>query len=438
MLEAAPSANLKGTIKVPGDKSISHRAIMLGGLSVGHTHITGLLEGEDVLATAAALSAMGATVTKQDDGSWIVDGVGLGGLREPDDILDMGNSGTAARLLMGVLAGQKMTCFMTGDASLRSRPMMRVATPLESMGATFTSRDGMRLPLCLIGTDTPLAIEYKLPVASAQVKSAILLAGLSAIGKTTVIEDKPTRDHTERMLTHFGGEIEVIPLDTGGNRITVTGQPELSAADLIVPADPSSAAFPTVAALITKNSSITLTGVGQNETRTGLYTTLIEMGADITFENERIEGGEPIADIIIKSSDLKGVDVPSGRAPSQIDEYPILAIAAAFAAGKTTLHGIGELRVKECDRLSAVVAGLRANGVEVEEGADWMIIHGTNANVPGGGMVKTHIDHRIAMSFLVMGLAAQKSVKIDDASPIDTSFPNFKELMTSLGSNFRN
>lgn len=436
MLEASLSTNLKGTIRVPGDKSISHRAIMLGGLAVGRTHITGLLEGEDVLATAAALTAMGATVTKQEDGNWIVDGVGLGGLREPDNILDMGNSGTAARLLMGVLAGHEMTCFMTGDASLRSRPMKRVADPLATMGANFTSREGGRMPLCIVGTDNPLPIEYTLPVASAQVKSAILLAGLCSIGETTVIENKPTRDHTERMLAHFGGEIKVTPLEEGGNRITVTGRPELTAADLIVPADPSSAAFPAVAATITKGSSVTLTDVGQNETRTGLFKTLIEMGADITLSNERIEGGEAIADLTINSSDLKGIEVPPERAPSMIDEYPILAVAAAFATGKTKMTGIHELRVKECDRLSAVVEGLRANGVKVEEGDDWMVVHGAAGNIPGGGTVKTHIDHRIAMSFLVMGMASNNPVKVDDASPIETSFPLFKELMTDLGAVF--
>ncbi len=438
MLKSNLSKKLIGEVKLPGDKSISHRAVMLGAIAIGRTKINGLLEGEDVLATIAALSSMGAVINKCDDGSWSVDGVGLGGLSEPDNVLDMGNSGTAARLLMGVLAGQDMICFINGDASLRGRPMRRVTDPLGLMGAEFSYRKGGLMPLLIKGSDDLLAMEYKLPVASAQVKSAVLLAGLSALGKTTVIEDKPTRDHTERMLGHFGGEIEIQSMDNGGNRITITGQPELTSADLTIPSDPSSAAFPMVAAIITKGSDITLSNVGLNKTRTGLFTSLIEMGADIKITNQKMEGGEEIGDIIVKSSQLNGIEIPANRAASMIDEYPILAVAAAFAMGKTIMRGIGELRVKECDRLKAIVDGLCANGVTVENGDDWIIIHGNFGNVKGGGFVETHLDHRIAMSFLVMGLAAKNPITIDDASPIETSFPNFHQIMTDLGANLGN
>ena len=438
MLKSNLSKKLIGEVKLPGDKSISHRAVMLGAIAIGRTKINGLLEGEDVLATIAALSSMGAVINKCDDGSWSVDGVGLGGLSEPDNVLDMGNSGTAARLLMGVLAGQDMICFINGDASLRGRPMRRVTDPLGLMGAEFSYRKGGLMPLLIKGSDDLLAMEYKLPVASAQVKPAVLLAGLSALGKTTVIEDKPTRDHTERMLGHFGGEIEIQSMDNGGNRITITGQPELTSADLTIPSDPSSAAFPMVAAIITKGSDITLSNVGLNKTRTGLFTSLIEMGADIKITNQKMEGGEEIGDIIVKSSQLNGIEIPANRAASMIDEYPILAVAAAFAMGKTIMRGIGELRVKECDRLKAIVDGLCANGVTVENGDDWIIIHGNFGNVKGGGFVETHLDHRIAMSFLVMGLAAKNPITIDDASPIETSFPNFHQIMTDLGANLGN
>ncbi len=432
-LRASQSGKLIGTVRVPGDKSISHRSIMLGSLAVGRTTISGLLEGEDVLATAAAFRAMGAKIEKHEDGTWTVDGVGLGGLAEPDDVLNMGNSGTSARLILGILAGHPITCFLTGDGSLRKRPMGRVIDPLGRMGATFTSRDGGRLPLAVTGAEEVMPIDYELPMASAQVKSAILLAGLNARGQTTVIENKPTRDHTERMLTHFGGKITVEPLDNGGNRITVVGQPELTAADLVVPADPSSAAFPAVAAALVPGSEVTLPAVGMNETRTGLFATLQEMGADVTFANEAIEGGEPIADIIVKGGKLKGIEVPAERAPSMIDEYPVLAVAAAFAEGKTVMTGIGELRVKESDRLEAVASGLRANGITVETGDDWMIVHGTGGKIPGGGTVVTHLDHRIAMSFLVMGLVAETPVTVDDGEPIETSFPGFVELINGLG-----
>ncbi|MEQ9489502.1 MAG: 3-phosphoshikimate 1-carboxyvinyltransferase [Alphaproteobacteria bacterium] len=424
---------LSGLANVPGDKSISHRALMFGALTAGRTEISGLLTGEDVLATAAAFRAMGATIETGDDGVWRVDGVGIGGLTEPADLLDMGNSGTAARLLLGVLAGHGMTAFMTGDASLRSRPMKRVITPLEQMGAIFTCRSGGRLPLAITGRVEPMPIRYDLPVASAQVKSAVLLAGLAARGATTVIEHAPTRDHTENMLRHFGAVVEVEEAQDGGRIVTVQGQPELTAAPISVPSDPSSAAFPMVAAALVDGSDVSLPGICLNPTRTGLMTCLQEMGADLAIGNERVEGGEPVGDIVIRAGSLKGVEVPPDRAPSMIDEYPILAVAAAQAEGETLMTGIGELRVKESDRLAAVVAGLRANGVTVADGEDWMKITGTGGAIPGGGVVETHFDHRIAMSFLIMGLAARKPVTVDDGSAIATSFPDFLNIMTGLG-----
>ena len=450
-MTARPGGPLRGTVKVPGDKSISHRAVMFGGLAVGETRILDVLTGEDVVRTAEAFRALGARVDMEEDGSWRVRGVGIGGLTEPADVLDMGNSGTAARLLLGVLAGHGITAFLTGDASLRKRPMGRVTVPLSMMGAQFTSRSGGRLPLAITGKDEPVPIEYELPVASAQVKSAILLAGLAARGATTVIERQATRDHTERLLRHFGATVTVEDLETGGRRITVSGQPELTApADPIrVPADPSSAGFPVVAALIADGSEIFLPNVGLNETRTGLYTTLIEMGAEITIANRRDEGGEPVGDFTVKASALKGIEVPPERAPSMIDEYPILAVAAAYAEGKTVMRGIHELRVKESDRLAAVAALLRENGVTVEDGEDWIVVHGTGqggtgqggtgkgaagkGGVPGGGTVETHLDHRIAMSALVLGHAAQNPVRIDDGNAIGTSFPGFVDLMNGLG-----
>ncbi len=426
---------LRGTAKVPGDKSISHRAVMFGGLAVGETRILDVLTGEDVVRTAEAFRALGAKVDMDADGTWRVRGVGIGGLTEPADVLDMGNSGTAARLLLGVLAGHGITAFMTGDASLRKRPMGRVTKPLGQMGALFTSREGGRLPLAITGKTEPIPIEYELPVASAQVKSAILLAGLAARGATSVIEPQATRDHTERLLRHFGADVIVEDLNEGGRRITVTGQPELTAPEqpIRVPADPSSAGFPTVAALITPGSDVTLPNVGLNETRTGLYTTLKEMGADLTIANQRDEGGEPVGDLVVQASRLNGIEVPPDRAPSMIDEYPVLAVAAACAEGKTVMRGIGELRVKESDRLAAVAALLRENGVTVEDGEDWMAVHGHGGPVPGGGTVETHLDHRIAMSALVLGLNADKPVRIDDGGAIATSFPNFVDLMNGLG-----
>lgn len=430
---ARPGGKLAGVARAPGDKSVSHRALMLGALAVGETRISGLLTGEDVLATAAAMRALGAEVEPGEDGVWTVHGVGVGGLSEPADVLDMGNSGTAARLLLGVLAGHPLTAFMTGDASLRSRPMARVTAPLSLTGARFTMRAGGRLPLSVTGQAEPAPIEYRLPVASAQVKSAILLAGLSARGETAVIEAAPTRDHTERMLRHFGATVTVEPDDAGGRRVAVRGQPELTAADLAVPADPSSAAFPLVAGLIVEGSRVTLPGVSLNPTRTGLIETLAEMGARIGRTNLREEGGEPVADLTVEAGPLTGVETPPERAPAMIDEYPILAVAAACAEGVTRLTGLAELRVKESDRLAATAALLRANGVGVEEGEDWLVVHGCGGAPPGGGVVQTHFDHRIAMSALVLGLACRQPVAIDDGTAIATSFPNFVDLMAGLG-----
>lgn len=426
------ATRLKGSITVPGDKSISHRALMLAALALGVTRIRGLLEGEDVLRTAEALRLLGVAVENKG-GEWRVSGRGVGGLAEPDTVLDMGNSGTAARLLMGVLAAHPMTAVFTGDGSLSDRPMGRVTEPLRRMGARFTCRSGDRLPITLSGTGRPLPIEYEPPVASAQVKSAVLLAGLNAPGNTTVIEPRPTRDHTERMLRHFGADVTETDLPGGGREITVCGQPELEARDITVPGDFSSAAFPLVAALLVPGSRVTVKGVGVNPGRRGLFDTLVEMGADITLANERIEAGEPVADITAKASKLKGVDVPPERAPSMIDEYPVLAMAAACAEGTTTLRGIGELRVKESDRIATVAEGLEICGAEVREEADQLSITGSGAAPRGGGMVKVHLDHRIAMSFLVLGLAADEPVRVDDAGPIETSFPGFQDLMNGLG-----
>lgn len=417
----------------PGDKSVSHRALMFGALALGETAITGLLQGEDILRTAAALTALGADI-RHDREVWRVRGFGVGGAREPDDVLDLGNSGTSARLLSGILASHPLTSFMTGDGSLRRRPMQRVIEPLSRMGARFQSREGGRLPLAVIGTDEMVPIEYELPVASAQVKSCILLAGLNTAGETTVVEPQATRDHTERMLRHFGAEIRVAPVEGGpGKRITVVGWPELKGRDIVVPGDPSSAAFAVVAACIRPGSDIVVENVGVNPLRAGLYTTLKEMGAALDFRNEREVGGEPVADLHVKGGGLKGVEVPAERAPSMIDEYPILAVAAAYAEGTTHMCGLAELRAKESDRLASVSAGLAANGVKHEMGADSLIVHGTGTVPAGGGLVKTHLDHRIAMSFLVMGLGTHEPVAVDDGSPIDTSFPGFAALMNGLG-----
>lgn len=426
------SPALAGTVTVPGDKSISHRALILGGIAVGETEVTGLLEGDDVLHTAECMRRLGATVTRLGDGHWRVQGVGVGGLIEPADILDMGNSGTGARLLMGLVAGHPITAIFTGDASLNRRPMARVTEPLSRMGASFVGRAGGKLPMAVIGARDPMPIEYRLPVASAQVKSAILLAGLCAPGETTVIEPEPTRDHSERLLGHFGAEVRIVDAADGSRHVTLSGQPELVAAPVVVPGDPSSAAFPIVAALIVPGSDIVVRNVGLNPLRIGLFDTLIEMGARIDYLERRVAGGEPVADLRVRHSELKGVTVPAGRAPSMIDEYPVLAVAAAFAKGTTRMEGLAELRVKESDRLAAVAAGLAANGVTHEAGPDYLIVTGKGA-VPGGGTVATHMDHRIAMSFLVMGLASAQPVTVDDNHMIDTSFPDFGGLMASLG-----
>ncbi|MBX3453572.1 3-phosphoshikimate 1-carboxyvinyltransferase [Ferrovibrio sp.] len=437
--QALPGKPLAGKASVPGDKSISHRALIFGALAVGETRVSGLLEGEDVLRTAAAMRAMGAEAERLPDGSWRVRGVGVGGFAEPADVLDMGNAGTGARLVMGLVASHAMTAIFTGDASLRRRPMGRVIEPLSLMGARFIGRSGGRLPLAVVGAQQPLPISYTLPVASAQVKSALLLAGLNAPGITSVIEPEPTRDHTENLLRHFGAKVEVHD-DERGRVITLAGQPELRPADIDVPGDPSSAAFPLVAALIVPGSEITITGVGMNPLRTGLFDTLLDMGADLTFSNRREQGGEPVADITARHSRLKGITVPPERAPSMIDEYPILFVAAACAEGKTIVRGAKELRVKESDRLAAMARALAANGVALEELEDGLIITG-NGQAPqgsalvGGASVATELDHRIAMSALVLGLAAKNGVAVDDVGMIDTSFPGFVALIQGLGGN---
>ena len=423
---------LAGAIRVPGDKSISHRALMLGALAIGRTEITGLLEGEDVLATAAALNALGASVTRGGDGRWSVDGIGVGGLAEPQDLLDLGNSGTAARLLLGVLATHPITAFVTGDASLRRRPMGRVVEPLSRFGARFVSREGGRLPLAVSGAVDPIPIVYRLPVPSAQVKSAVLLAGLNAPGATTVIERQPTRDHTERMLRHFGAAVSTEP-EEGGLRVTVEGFPEMTAAPIIVPGDPSSAAFPLVAALIVPGSDVTVEGVGINPLRTGLLECLCEMGADIALLNRREEGGEPVADIRARAGTLAGAEIPAERAPRMIDEYPILAVAAACARGRTVMRGLAELRVKESDRLAAIAAGLAGCGVRVVVDGDDLIIEGDGGPPAAGALIETQLDHRIAMAFLVLGLGTKEPVRIDNAAPIATSFPGFIAMMNRLG-----
>ena len=434
-VHARPCDRLAGRIGVPGDKSISHRTLILGGLTVGETAVEGLLEGEDVLATARAMRAFGAQVERLGEGSWRIHGCGVGGLGEPDGVLDMENAGTGVRLLMGLAAGYGFTTFFTGDASLRRRPMGRVARPLERMGATIVARSKERLPLAITGAVPPVAIEYEVPVPSAQVKSAVLLAGLHAPGATTVIEREATRDHTERMLRAFGADVTVEAAE-GATRIVLQGQPELRPTAIRVPGDPSSAAFPLVAAACLPGSQVTITGVGMNPMRTGLIDTLIEMGADITIQDARDEGGEPVADLFVRGARLKGITVPAERAPSMIDEYPVLSVAAACAEGRTVMTGLAELRVKESDRLAVMAAGLAANGVAVEEMEDGMIVTGRGGRPAGGGTIATHLDHRIAMSFLVLGLLAEKPVGIDDIAPVATSFPGFLDLMTALGAGF--
>ncbi len=428
------STNLAGTAEVPGDKSISHRSLILGALSVGETKITGLLEGEDVLDTAKAMRAFGAEVTRDDDGTWHVHGVGVGGFAEPDRVIDCGNSGTGVRLIMGAMATSPITATFTGDASLNKRPMARVTDPLALFGAQAVGRSGGRLPMTIVGAREPVPVRYAVPVPSAQVKSAVLLAGLNAPGETVVIEREATRDHTERMLAGFGADIAAEETEEG-RAITLRGQPELAPQAIAVPRDPSSAAFPVCAAIITEGSDVLVPNIGLNPTRAGLFTTLRDMGADLAYENEREEGGEPVADLRARfSPDLKGIEVPPERAASMIDEYPVLSVVAAFAEGRTEMRGVKELRVKESDRIDAMATGLRANGVRVEEGEDWWIVEGRgHGGVPGGATVASHLDHRIAMAFLVMGLATEKPVTVDDGSPIATSFPVFEPLMAALG-----
>jgi 3-phosphoshikimate 1-carboxyvinyltransferase len=435
-LESRSSGPLTGKVRVPGDKSISHRALILGALAVGETRISGLLEGEDVLNTAKAMRALSAKVERTGDCAWSVRGVGVTGFAQPEASLDFGNSGTGCRLVMGAVAGCPITAVFDGDASLRSRPMRRVLDPLELIGARVgTSGHGGRLPLTLHGARDPLPILYHTPVASAQIKSAVLLAGLAAPGITTVIETEASRDHTELMLKHFGAQITAVPEGRHGRRIALTGQPELHGAEVVVPADPSSSAFPIVAALIVEGSDIVLSDVMTNPLRTGLFTTLREMGGSIEESLVRGDAGEPMAQFRVRASRLRGVEVPPERAPSMIDEYLVLAVAASFAEGTTIMRGLQELRVKESDRLEATAAMLRVNGVKVEISGDDLIVEG-KGHVPGDGLVATHMDHRIAMSALVMGLAADKPVKVDDTGFIATSFPDFIPMMRSLGAEF--
>ena len=425
---------LSGVAEVPGDKSISHRSLILGAMCVGETTISGLLEGDDVLDTARAMRAFGAEVNDLGGGNWSVHGVGVGGFAEPEGVIDCGNSGTGVRLIMGAMATSPITATFTGDASLNGRPMARVTDPLALFGTQAVGRKGGRLPMTIVGAADPVPVRYVVPVPSAQVKSAVLLAGLNAPGKTVVIEAEATRDHTERMLAGFGAEITVEDTDEG-RVITLTGQPELRAQHVDVPRDPSSAAFPVCAALIVPGSDVLVPGIGLNPTRAGLFTTLREMGADLTYENERTEGGEPVADLRARfSPDMKGIEVPPARAASMIDEYPVLSVVASFAQGQTMMRGVKELRVKESDRIDAMAKGLRANGIEVEEGPDWWAVTGLgHGNVPGGATCASQLDHRIAMSFMIMGMAANAPVSVDDGAPITTSFPIFEPLMAQLG-----
>ncbi len=432
-MSAHKSSGLSGEAHVPGDKSISHRSLIFGAMAVGETRVTGLLEGQDVLDTAKAMRSFGADVEKQGD-TWVVQGVGVGGFAEPDHVIDCGNSGTGVRLIMGAMATCPIAATFTGDASLNKRPMARVTDPLALFGARSYGRSGGRLPMTIIGAENPVPVTYTTPVPSAQVKSAVLLAGLNAPGQTVVIEREATRDHSERMLAGFGAQIVTEDTDEG-HVITLTGQPELKPQTIIVPRDPSSAAFPVCAALITEGSDVLVPNIGLNPTRAGLFYTLQDMGADLTFENMREEGGEPVADLRAKySPDLKGIEVPAERAASMIDEYPVLSVVAAFAEGKTYMPGVKELRVKESDRIDAMATGLLAAGVDVDEGEDWWTVHGRGfGDVAGGVTVKTHLDHRIAMSFLVMGFATNAPMTVDDSGPISTSFPIFENLMTQLG-----
>ena len=435
-MRASSSRPLKGEVSIPGDKSISHRSLILGALAIGQTRITGLLEGQDVLDTARAMVSFGAQVEKVEGGEWYVEGVGVGGFAEPETVVDCGNSGTGVRLIMGAMATTPINVTFTGDHSLNSRPMGRVTDPLSKFGVATFGRSKGRLPMTIVGARSPIPIQYTVPVPSAQVKSALLLAGLNVPGDTIITETEKTRDHTERMLSSFGAEIKV---EDYPNRrlITVSGYSELKGQNVRVPSDPSSAAFPICAAITVEGSDILVPNITLNETRAGLFTTLIEMGANLSFENEREESGEPVADIrACFSPDLQGIEVPPERAASMIDEYPILAVVAANASGETIMRGVRELRVKESDRIEAMAKGLRSNGVSVDEGEDWWIVKGNGpGSVKGGSTCQTFLDHRIAMSFLILGLSSQKYIEIDDCSPINTSFPNFIQLMRELGAN---
>ena len=432
-LVSEPVAELAGATRAPGDKSISHRALMLAASAVGESTIVGLLEADDVRATAAALTALGAHIERGQDGVWRVWGAGVGGFSEPANVLDLGNSGTGVRLLMGLVASQPITCFFTGDASLGARPMARVIEPLKAVGARFLARQGGRLPLALTGAAAALPITYRPPVASAQVKSAVLLAGLNAPGETTVVEPAPTRDHSERMLRHFGAEVAISEDGDGARAVTLGGQPELTGRAIDVPGDPSSAAFPLVAAACARSAGITVGNVCVNPTRSGLLDCLAEMGAEVSRIEPRERGGEPVADLVVAATTLRGIEVPAGRAPSMIDEYPILAVAAACAEGETVMRGLAELRHKESDRLAAIAEGLAACGVAVEEIEDGLKITGCGGPPPGGATVASHGDHRIAMAFLTLGAVARAAVTVDDVSAISTSFPNFVETMNGLG-----
>lgn len=424
---------LRGTVRVPGDKSISHRSLMLSALAVGESHVSGLLEGEDVLATAAAMRAMGATIERTGEGEWRINGVGVGGLLQPQTALDMGNSGTSTRLLMGLVASHAISATFIGDASLSKRPMGRVIDPLSLTGAEFNASPGGRLPLMVRGICPAVPISYRLPVASAQVKSAVLLAGLNTPAITEVIEPVPTRDHSERMLVGFGADLSVETDAQGTRYIRLVGEAELKPQTLEVPGDPSSAAFPIVAALITPGSEVTVTHVGMNPTRTGIYKMLEAMGADLTYSNERIVGGEPVADITARHSALKGIDVPPDVAPSMIDEFPVFFVAASMAEGRTTTSGLDELRVKESDRLALMATGLGAIGAQVDEREDGLIIQGSAGEpLKGGATVASALDHRIAMSFAVAGQNVRAAIAIDDVSPIATSFPTFEAMMVGL------
>ena len=430
--------NLSGQANVPGDKSISHRSLILGALSIGKTKIHGLLEGQDVLDTARAMNSFGALVEKHKNGEWTVNGFGVGGFAEPKNVIDCGNSGTGVRLIMGAMSTSDITATFTGDASLNKRPMARITEPLNLFGAkTFSRRNG-KLPITVVGSEAPIPITYQTPVASAQIKSAILLAGLNSPGTTTVIEKEKTRDHTERMLQGFGANI-LSEKTNDGNIIKLEGYPELKAQEISVPRDPSSAAFPICAALITEGSDILVPNIGLNPTRSGLFDTLKEMNANIYFENENFQSGEPMADIRAKfSPDMTGTDVPPERAPSMIDEYPILSVVAAFAKGRTMMRGVRELRVKESDRIDAMAKGLKSNGLKIKEGEDWWSVEGHEIDgVNGGGICETFLDHRIAMSFLILGMASKRAVTIDDSSPITTSFPIFENLMSQIGASFQ-